>query len=59
MKEKQRIENMIRNIVEATSSQPKRFPIVPVKMKNAKSNKSPLIKNHVMGVSFDYGVSIR
>jgi hypothetical protein len=73
MKEKHRIENMIRNIVEATSSQslfklfdslknshPKRLPIVPVKMKKAKSNKSPLIKNHVIKVGFDYyGVSIR
>jgi hypothetical protein len=67
MKEKQTIENIMRNIVEATRSQslfkpfdnlknnqPKRLPIIPVAMKKAKSSKRPLIRNHVIIASFIY-----
>ena len=56
MKEKQRIENIMRNIVEVIishsllnffnnlkNSHPKRLPIVPVAVKKTKSSKNPLL----------------
>ena len=39
------------------NSNPNRLPIDPVAIKNAKSNKKPLIKNHVIDYLFELSLS--